>query len=283
MRRRTCWAWLGDARPRPRVAPTTLMTGTQKARALAVSAQPAHLAAMMGGTLALLHDAGFEVHWLALADGAASAPGKTRAEAVRRRRAEAEAACKVIGAVRHEGLASDTEVAYARRFLPPLCALVRQINPAIVLLPDPHDLTEDAVGVARLMDTATFVKGAGNVRTLPRRRPVGGDVTLYHALPAGSRDPLRRRVLAEVYVDVAPAMDRKRRMLACFSGPDVCAGCMEETSREVGRASRRFAFAEGWRRHSHLGFSVQPADPLAQVLGDRAAVEPQYERALNTP
>ena len=273
MRRRTCWAWLGDARPRPRVAPTTLMTGTQKARALAVSAQPAHLAAMMGGTLALLHDAGFEVHCLALADGAASAPGKTRAES--------EAACEAIGAVRHESLASDTEIVYARDFLPPLCALVREVNPAIVLLPDPHDLTEDAVGVARLMDTATFVKGAGNVRTAPRRKPVGGDVTLYHALPVGLCDPLRRRVFAQVYVDVASVMDRKRRMLACFAAPDDSHERLEETSCEIGRASRRFAFAEGWRRHGHLGFSIEEADPLAQVLGDKAAADPAYERALN--
>ena len=255
--------------------------GMEKPRALAVGAQPAHLAATMGGTLALLHDAGVEVHWLALADGAAAAPGKTRAEAVRRRRAESEAACEIIDAVRHESLAQDTEIAYARHFLPRLCALVREINPAIVLLPDPHDLTEDAVGVARLMDAATFVKGAGNVRTAPRRKPVGGDVTLYHALPVGLCDPLRRRVFAQVYVDVASVMDRKRRMLACFSGPGDGHKRLDETSREIGRASRRFTFAEGWRRHGRLGFSIEEADPLAQVLGDKATADPAYEKTLN--
>jgi len=254
--------------------------GMKKPRALAVSAQPAHLAAMMGGTLALLHDAGFKIHWLALADGA-TAPGRTRAEAVHQQRAESEAACEIIDAVRHESFASDTEIAYARRFLPRLCALVREINPAIVLLPDPRDPVEDAVNTARLMDTATFVKGAGNVRTTPRRKPVGGDVTLYHALPVGSCDPLRRRVFADVYVDVASVMDRKRRMLACFAAPGDSHERLEETSCEIGRASRRFAFAEGWRRHGHLGFSIEEADPLAQVLGDKAAADPAYERALN--
>src|SRR5258705_197433 len=37
---------------------------------------------------------------------------------------------------------------------------------------------------------------------------------------------------------------------------------MEQTSRAIGHMSGRFAHAEGWRRHSHLGFCAAAADPL---------------------
>jgi hypothetical protein len=42
---------------------------------------------------------------------------------------------------------------------------------------------------------------------------------------------------------------------------------MRDMSAEVGRRSGRFAFAEGWRRHSHLGFSARERDPLGELLG----------------
>jgi hypothetical protein len=41
---------------------------------------------------------------------------------------------------------------------------------------------------------------------------------------------------------------------------------MRELMREVGRMSGRFEYAEGWRRHSHLGFCAAEADPLAAAL-----------------
>jgi hypothetical protein len=41
---------------------------------------------------------------------------------------------------------------------------------------------------------------------------------------------------------------------------------MENTSRDVGRMSGRFEFAEGWRRHSHLGFGPEDFDPIRDFL-----------------
>ena len=40
-------------------------------------------------------------------------------------------------------------------------------------------------------------------------------------------------------------------------------------SREVGQLSGRFEYAEGWRRHLHLGFCAAGDDPLASTLDDR--------------
>jgi len=55
---------------------------------------------------------------------------------------------------------------------------------------------------------------------------------------------------------------------------------MEEMSREVGRLSGRFRLAEGWRRHSHLGFSAAEIDPLRSALGRDCIVSRKYERGL---
>jgi hypothetical protein len=57
---------------------------------------------------------------------------------------------------------------------------------------------------------------------------------------------------------------------------------MREMSAEVGRRSGRFAFAEGWRRHSHLGFSARERDPLGELLAGSCAAGPGPQ-AVRTP
>jgi hypothetical protein len=43
---------------------------------------------------------------------------------------------------------------------------------------------------------------------------------------------------------------------------------MEAMSRDVGRQSGRSEYAEGWRRHAHLGFGPEGYHPLQELLGD---------------
>jgi hypothetical protein len=55
---------------------------------------------------------------------------------------------------------------------------------------------------------------------------------------------------------------------------------MEDFSREIGRLSRRFQHAEGWRRHLHYGFCGPDDDPLRDALGKNHLLNHAYERAL---
>jgi hypothetical protein len=48
----------------------------------------------------------------------------------------------------------------------------------------------------------------------------------------------------------------------------------------LGRLSKKFKFAEGWRRHLHFGFSSEEMDPLKDALGKNYLVNQKYERAL---
>ena len=85
-------------------------------------------------------------------------------------------------------------------------------------------------------------------------------------------------------------MKTKREMLAAHrsqkewldasQGLDSYLDTMEMLSREVGRMSGVFEYAEGWRRHSHLGFSAADEDPLSEALGDRCVIDQRYEQSL---
>lgn len=73
-------------------------------------------------------------------------------------------------------------------------------------------------------------------------------------------------------------MEEKERLLACHAsqkewldktqGFDSYLKSMRGITEKVGKMSGRFRFAEGWRRHSHVGFSRQDGNPLAEALGD---------------
>ena len=184
----------------------------------------------------------------------------------------------------------DAFIFYNRPLLARAAGLIRKIKPNILLLPSPQDYMEDHQNVARLLVTAAFVRGMGNFPCEPPKAPWDGETALYHALPHGLRDGLRRLVRPGHYVDIAPVLKEKREMLACHQsqrqwlrasqGMDSYLSEMEKMSAQVGRMSGRFAHAEGWRRHSHLGFREKDDDPLAALLGDRCWIDPEYERSL---
>ncbi|MBA3848299.1 MAG: LmbE family protein, partial [Planctomycetes bacterium] len=170
-------------------------------------------------------------------------------------------------------------------------AVVRAIRPTIVLVQSPQDYMEDHQIACRLAVTAAFARTMRNAAADPPTPPYDGEVAVYHALPHGLRDGLRRRVRPGQYVDVAPQLATKRAMLACHrsqkewldlsQGMDAYLDAMDAFAREVGRASGRFAAAEGWRRHNHLGFGPADLDPLSVLIGDACWTDPAYEADLD--
>ena len=146
------------------------------------------------------------------------------------------------------------------------------------------------MNTSRLAVSAAFARGMPGYRTSPSRRPARREVTIYHASPHGLRDGLRRRVHPGAFVDTSSVHAVKRTALACHvsqgqfldatQGMESFVRTMEEFSLEVGRLSRKFRFAEGWRRHSHLGFCAESADPLQMALGSKYLVNVRYEREL---
>jgi len=248
--------------------------------ALAIAAHPDDIEMMMAGTLLLLGEAGYRLHYLTVANGSCGTATLGREEIVAVRLAEARSAAQVLGAEFHEPLVDDLMITYGPALAARLGAVVRRVRPQVLLVPAPEDYMEDHVNTARLAVTAAFSRAMPNFATDPPTAPAGGDVAVYHAMPWGLCDPLRRPVRAGVYVDVGSVLARKRRALACHrsqkewldrsQGLDRYLTTMEETAAEVGRRSGRFACAEGWRQRAHLGLSArEDFDPLTGVLGPR--------------
>ena len=150
---------------------------------------------------------------------------------------------------------------------------------------------EDHMNTCRLAVTAAFARGMPNFKSAPPRPTADYDVTVYHAMVNGLRDPLRRRIIPGAFVNTTAVHKIQLQALAAHKSQqnwlDVSQGmnsfllAVEDLSRAVGRLSKRFKYAEGWRRHLHYGFSGQDIDPLAKALGKNYLLNKAYERSLD--
>ncbi len=243
----------------------------------ALGCHPDDIEFMMAGTLLLLRRSGWSVHMMNLANGSCGTTTLPASEITAVREREARASSRMVDAVYHAGLVNDIEVFYDDALIRKVTAILRRARPDVLLLPSPEDYMEDHMITARIGATAAFCRGMRNYASIPEVEAVSHDVTLYHALPYGLTDGLGRPVPADLYVDVAEVLELKGRMLACHESQkdwlDRSQGLgsyietMKVMSREVGRLSGRFSFAEGWRRRSHLGYSSAKIDPLTAALG----------------
>ena len=149
---------------------------------------------------------------------------------------------------------------------------------------------EDHTNTCRLAVAAAFTHGMPNFRTTPVTRPYGDDVTVYHAMPHSLRGPLREKIVPGAFVDTTVVHERKIEALAAHASQqdwlDASQGMnsylktADDMSRHVGKLSKKFKHAEGWRRHLHYGFSGEELDPLAEVLGKSYRINRDYERSL---
>ena len=245
--------------------------------AIAIAAHPDDIEFLMAGTLLGLQQRGWEIHYFNLSSGNCGSLRYRAAKLRRVRLAEGKRAARMLGAHFHLPVADDLEIMYDVKLLRRVAAVIRAAKPSIVLTHSPQDYMEDHMNACRLAVTAAFARGMPNFLTHPRRAPVEGDATVYHAMPHGLRDGLRRRIVPDAFVNTASVHKVKLAALAehrsqqewleVSQGMNSYLRAMEEMSLEVGRMSRRFTHAEGWRRHLHLGFCGEDADPLGDALG----------------
>jgi len=248
-------------------------------RAFAVCAHPDDIEFLMAGTLLLLQEAGYEIHYMTVANGSCGSLDQDAATISRIRTGESRAAAELVGAIYHPPLVNDVEIFYDLPTLSRMGSVMRDVGPEILLTHAPADYMEDHVNAGRLAVTAAFCRGMPNFPADPPRETVGGSVTVYHAQPHGNRDIFGELVTPQMYVDVASVIDRKEAMLACHKsqkewldatqGMDSYLAAMRDLAAETGGMSGKFEYAEGWRKRLHLGFGDAGADPLAEALGQK--------------
>lgn len=261
--------------------------------AIAIGAHPDDIEFYMAGTLLLLRRAGFEIHYFNVANGCCGSTRYNARQLARIRLAEARRAARVLGAHFHPPICNDMEIVYDLRLVRRVAALIREVQPTVILTHPPVDYMEDHTNTCRIVVTAAFAHGMPNFRSMPSRPTGDYDVTLYHCSPHSMRDPLRQRILPGAFVNITSVLDTKRAALAEHrsqqqwlvesQGMNSFLAKAESDARLVGRVSGKFKYAEGWRRHLHYGFSANDADPLREALGKDYLLNRAYERRLEQP
>ena len=245
-------------------------------RILALGCHPDDIEFMMAGTLFLLKAVGCELHYMNIANGSCGTTELSIDDIVRIRRAESENAALLLGATYHVSLVSDLEVFYHRDLIRRVTAILREIDPDILLLPAIIDYMEDHMNTARIGVTAAFCRGMPNFPTDPDMPPVYRDIAVYHAMPYGLRDGLGRIIRPSFTVDIGSVIGRKEEMLSCHESQkkwlDESQGIrsyiniMIDMAKQVGEMSRSQKYAEGWQKHYHLGYSTEKVSYLEDLL-----------------
>lgn len=246
--------------------------------ALAIAAHPDDIEFVMSGTLLQLRSAGWEVHYFNVGNGCYGSATMDANETKRVRLAEAQAAAELLGATFHPPLCDDLHIFYAAELMAQVAAIVRQVQPSIVLTHALSDYMEDHQNTARLAVFGAFSRGMPSYKTTPKVNPFSDDIAVYHAQPHGNRTPLGEIVVPSIAVDVGPQLDTKRELLAQHASQASWLGesqamaylrTMEQLGREVGKlAGEKFEIAEGWRKHIHLGLSHANFCPLTDALSN---------------
>ena len=248
-----------------------------KPSAIAIGAHPDDIEFYMAGTLLRLRELGWEIHYFNLSSGNCGSvklsPSKTR----KIRKQEAQNAAKILGAKYHPSIADDLEIVFSVPLLRQVSTVIRKVRASIVLTHSPQDYMEDHTETCRLAVTAAFTHGMPNFKSEPREETYDHNVTVYHAMPHGLRDPLRRRIIPGQFINTAPSQKTKLRALKAHEsqqnwldssqGLNSYLKTMDDFSSELGQMSGCFGHAEGWRRHLHYGFSATNSDPLKVALG----------------
>ena len=259
--------------------------------AFAIACHPDDIEFMMAGTLIKLKEAGYEIHYMNVANGSLGTNQFDYNTIVPMRRQESINAAKVIGAIFHESLVDDLEVFYERNTLERLVPIVREVEPEIILTHGPYDYMEDHTNTGRLAVSAAFCRGMTNFKCNPPHQVTGQNVTVYHSMPHSLCDQLRRPVVPGLFVNVETTIEQKKQMLSCHKsqkewldasqGNDAYLIDMVERCRYFGKMSKQYDFAEGWVRHNPIGFCGPSDNPLITALGKDAFVNEDFEKQLN--
>jgi LmbE family N-acetylglucosaminyl deacetylase len=242
--------------------------------AMAIAAHPDDIEFMMAGTLVLFKNAGYEIHYMNLSTGNCGSIEHDSINTTRIRMKEAQNSSEILGAEFHPPICNDFEIFYEIETIKKLTSVIRLVKPNVILTHSPSDYMEDHMITSRLSVTAAFVRGVPNFAT---EEPAVSNYNcaIYHTLPHGLLDPLRQKVVPEVFIDTTSVHSIKRKALQAHASQQTWLEdsqkmnsyimAMEGFSLNIGTMSNEFEHAEGWRRHLHYGFSEPDYDPLKEL------------------
>lgn len=257
-------------------------------KVLALGAHPDDVESFCAGTLFLLRQLGYQIHIATMTLGDCGSVEYSPQETRRIRKKEAEAACEFLGAsYRYVGF-NDLSIFNDDTSNRRTTALLREIDPLVVMTHSPHDYMSDHEATSLLVRNACFSAAAPNYDTLSFT-PVARSSAipyLYYFEPMEGIDIFGQRVTPHFYVDIGQTIEARLEMLGLHQsqrnwlqshhGVDDYVEDARRRSRDTGeRASRAsgrtIAYAEGFRQH--LGHAFPHDNILAKVLEGRVVPE----------
>ncbi|MFH1964898.1 MAG: PIG-L deacetylase family protein [Acidobacteriota bacterium] len=256
----------------------------KKNRVLAVGAHPDDVEFMCSGTMQLLKDKGLDLFLATLTGGDLGTEDRTRDEIRDIRLAEARASCLEMGASFHFLGFDDFEIFYSSEAHRKVTALLRDVDPDIVITHPPQDYMADHEITSSLVRSACFsapVPGF-DLAGLTESRNTSRIPYLYYSQPMEGRDIYGTPIPPGMFVDISGVLDRKESYLACHvsqrdwlrkhHGIDEYLESMRRWSRELGKQasdkfSRSIEYAEAFRQHR--GHAYPSGNIIASILGDK--------------
>jgi N-acetylglucosamine malate deacetylase 1 len=258
---------------------------------LAVGAHPDDVEIMCSGILFALRQFGYEIHVASLTLGDCGSVEYSAIEISKIRQNEAQKACEVLGATYHHTGFSDlcifNDDASNRR----VTALLRKINPWIVITHSPQDYMSDHEMTSLLVRNACFYASIPNYETkdLTDAAPTSAIPYLYYAQPIENIDLFGKKITPQFYVNISSLMPQKIEMLSCHEsqrnwlrehhGIDEYVESVRRWSASLAERATQISdkpinYVEAFRQH--CGHAYPKDNFLAALLKENVIAEPDY-------
>jgi len=239
---------------------------------LGIFAHPDDAEIMAAGTLSLLKKAGWSVHIATMTPGDKGSSEFSREEISLTRKAEAANSAALLDGIYHCLEFEDIYLMYDRHAINSTTALIRRVQPGMVITASPADYMADHEMTGKIVQTACFSSG---IKNMDVSEPcLDYTPVLYYCDPMDGMDIMGKAVEPSVYVDISDEMPLKERMLGCHESQrewlkkhhkmDEYIDAMKRFSAARG-AEIGVRYAEGYRQH--LGHGYPRENLLEEVLG----------------
>lgn len=245
---------------------------------LAIFAHPDDAEMMCAGTLSLLKKQGWDIHIATMAPGDKGTAEYTIEEISIIRKKEAKNAADLIGGTYHCLEFEDVYIMYDRESINTVTALIRRVQPSVVITSSPQDYMIDHEMTSLVVQTACFACGIKNMEV--DETPFEPVPYLYYTDPMEGKDKFGKPVEPTFYTDISEEMDLKEKMLACHASQrnwllehhkiDEYILAMKRFSALRGKEIST-TYAEGFRQH--LGHGYSQDNILKKILGNQVVIK----------
>jgi LmbE family N-acetylglucosaminyl deacetylase len=244
---------------------------------LAILAHPDDAEFLCAGTMIrLARELGWQVHIATMTAGDCGSTEYPPDEIARIRRAEGDAAAKLMGATYHCVGEMDLRVFFNEGSMERVVDLLTLVNPSVVITHSPDDYHLDHEMTSTIVRAATFAAPIPNyLHGRWKHPPLAKIPHLYYCDPLEGKDLFGRPIAPHFRIDITGTIELKTQMLAAHAsqrnwlikhhGVDDYLRSMREWAETQGKALG-VPLAEGFRQH--LGHSYPQSNLLAELLSN---------------